>query len=148
MEGGVEIRSLSSVDVLSCFILFLLLQLNASGGYPSYPKKPVQLQMGEKQARIMVVSPSVPGKAEHVVKTAHIHNNSCKLSPSFSLLLLQAEDFPDCAKQDEYQSIPWLMALSSSFLSFAHSWIWKHLFSASLLCKATDVPLSDTLLNH
>lgn len=37
--GGIEIRSLSSVDVLSCFLLFLLLQPNASGDYPSYAKK-------------------------------------------------------------------------------------------------------------
>lgn len=46
--GGVEIRSLSFVDILSCFILFLLLQLNASGGYPSYPKKTSSAPDGNK----------------------------------------------------------------------------------------------------
>ena len=47
--GGIEIGSLSSVDVLSCFLLFLLLQPNASGDYPSYPKKQFSSRCGQNR---------------------------------------------------------------------------------------------------
>lgn len=50
----------------------------------------------------MVVSSSVP-QSRAPLKTAHIHNNSYKLASSFCLLL-QAEGFPDCTRQGEYQS--------------------------------------------
>lgn len=47
--GGVEIESLSSFDVLRCFLLFLLLQPSASGDYPSYPKKQFSSRWGQSR---------------------------------------------------------------------------------------------------
>lgn len=97
------------------------------------PKKHSSASYGNRAGQNNGAVSSSPWKSWVRVKTAHTSLLPFSLFPCCKKKVFQT------AKQDKYQSILWLMALSSSYLSSGHSWIRKTFVLGSLLCKELEL---------